>query len=73
MNKKSQSKFYGSFLLTVDDYKENGMYQFNLNTAIPVINTNKDFSTPEEAFKYADQIIKDEFHKILLDIDNNIT
>lgn len=60
---------YGDFYLRIDDYKENGMFQFNLNTKLPFINTNKDFATEEEAFSYAEALIKQEFTKIINDLN----
>lgn len=60
-----KSKQYGSFCLTVDDYKENGKFQFSLETPIPIINPHKDFNTPEDAFAYADEVIKNECVKII--------
>lgn len=61
-------KDIGGFALFVDDYKENGKFQFNLNTKIPFINTNKDFSSHEEAFDYAEKLIIKEFSKIVKDL-----
>lgn len=62
---------YNGIRLNVDDFKENGYYQFKLDTPLPFIDTNKDFKTPEHAFKYAEQRIKVEFKKILKKIEKN--
>jgi len=72
---KSIEKFkkYGDFYLYVSDYKENGFFQFNLATKLPFINTNKDFATTEEAFDYADQLIKKEFSDIVFNLEKNKT
>lgn len=67
MSKKTVKK-YGEFRLEVDDFKENGKFQFHLETPLPFINTNKDFTTPEKAFEYAEKKIKEEFSKILLSL-----
>jgi len=56
---------YDGFSLYVDDYKENGYYQFRLDTPLHFINTNRDFKTPEHAFKYAEERMRVEFTKIV--------
>jgi len=60
-----KSREYNGIRLVVDDFKENGYYQFRLDTILPFIDTNRDFKTPEHAFKYAEERMRVEFTKIV--------
>lgn len=67
---KEKFRQYGDFYLRISDYKENGMFQFKLDTKLPFINTNLDFKTEEEAFSYAEKLIVQEFSKIINQISS---